>query len=46
MKDDRNNLLKEAYPSYAVEITGLKNIVNSGEICFAVDNENKAKLIC
>lgn len=46
MKDDKGKLLKEAYPSYALEITGLKTFPSSGEVCFTVESENKAKLIC
>lgn len=46
MKDDRNSLVGEALPSHAVEVFGLKNLARSGETCFVVENENKAKLVC
>jgi len=35
-------MLKEAYPSYAIEISGLKTLVNSGDLFFGVDTEAKA----
>lgn len=46
MKDDRNDMVSNALPSHAVEVYGLKNLANSGETCFVVENENKAKLVC
>lgn len=46
IKDDRLNFLEQAYPSFAVEISGLKEIPDGGESFFAVKNERMAKLIC
>ncbi|KAL4465303.1 hypothetical protein ABPG74_002017 [Tetrahymena malaccensis] len=45
IKDDKKNILKQAYPSYAVEITGIKELPQSGDVVFALESENKAKVI-
>jgi len=45
MRDDRNTNLQEAYPSYAVELVGLKELPQAGDPIFVVENETKAKLI-
>ncbi|EAR93237.2 translation initiation factor IF-2 (macronuclear) [Tetrahymena thermophila SB210] len=45
IKDDKKNMLKQAFPSYAVEITGIKELPQSGDVVFALESENKAKVI-
>lgn len=45
MKDDKNQLLEKAFPSNAVEITGMKALPNSGDLFFVVEQESKADLI-
>lgn len=45
IKDDRGNVLKEAGPSYAVEIIGLKELPDNGDPFFVVSDETRAKII-
>lgn len=46
IKDDKGQLLKEAYPSYAVEIIGMKELPKAGDAFFSVESDLEAKLIC
>jgi len=45
MWDDRGNLLKEAPPSFPVEILGLEGLPTAGDKFFVVSDEEKAKEI-
>ncbi len=43
MLDDRGNTVKKAGPSVPVEITGLSEVPDGGDIFYAVDDERKAR---
>jgi len=43
MVDDRGNTVKKAGPSVPVEITGLSEVPDGGDIFYAVDDERKAR---
>ncbi len=43
MTDDRGNQLKEAGPSFPVEVTGLTGVPEAGEMFHAVEDEKVAK---
>ena len=43
MMDDKGNRLKEAGPSMPVEILGLGDVPNAGEVLMAFDNDKDAK---
>ncbi|EGR30821.1 initiation factor if-2, putative [Ichthyophthirius multifiliis] len=45
IKDDKNNNLKHAYPSFGVEITGFKQLPQPGDVIFALENEYISKVI-
>ena len=45
MTDDRGNILSTASLSEAVEILGLKELPESGEAFFSVNNEMEAKVV-
>jgi translation initiation factor IF-2 len=43
MTDDRGNPVKEAGPSFPVEVTGLSGVPEAGELFYAVEDEKVAK---
>jgi len=43
MTDDRGNMVKEAGPSFPVEVTGLTGVPDAGEMFHAVEDEKVAK---
>jgi translation initiation factor IF-2 len=43
MTDDRGNAVKEAGPSFPVEVTGLSGVPDAGEMFHAVEDEKVAK---
>jgi len=45
MVDDRGNQVKKAGPSVPVEIIGLSEVPEGGDILYAVDDERKAKAV-
>ncbi len=45
MVDDRGNQVKKAGPSVPVEIIGLSEVPEGGDILYAVDDEKKAKAV-
>ena len=45
MVDDRGNKVKKAGPSVPVEIIGLSEVPEGGDILYAVDDEKKAKAV-
>ncbi len=45
MRNDRGKAVKEAGPSYAVEILGLSGLPDAGEIFTAVEDDKKARKI-
>ncbi len=45
MVDDRGNKVKKAGPSVPVEIVGLSEVPEGGDILYAVDDERKAKAV-
>ncbi len=45
MVDDRGNKVKKAGPSVPVEIIGLSDVPQGGDILYAVDDERKAKAV-
>ena len=45
MIDDKGRRVKEATPSMPVEILGLNDVPNAGEIIMATDNEKEARNI-
>ncbi len=45
LRNDRGKAVKEAGPSYAVEVSGLNGIPEAGEIVFAVQDEKTARNI-
>jgi len=45
MKDDRGNYLTEAPPSAAVEIIGLKDLPENGDMMVVISDVDKAKTI-
>ena len=46
MMDDRGRRVKEAGPSTPVEILGLGDVPNAGEILMACQNDKEAKKLC
>lgn len=45
MIDDRGNNVKKAGPSVPVEITGLSDVPDGGDVFYAVDDEKKARAV-
>ncbi len=45
MVDDRGNSVKKAGPSVPVEIIGLSEVPEGGDVLYAVDDERKAKAV-
>ncbi len=45
MLDDRGNTVKKAGPSVPVEITGLSEVPDGGDIFYAVEDERKARAV-
>lgn len=45
IKDDKGHSLKEAGPSFAVEVIGLKELPDNGDVFFVVSDENKARIV-
>ncbi len=45
MLDDRGNNVKKAGPSVPVEITGLSDVPDGGDIFYAVEDERKARAV-
>ncbi len=45
MVDDRGNKVKKAGPSVPVEIIGLSEVPEGGDVLYAVDDERKAKAV-
>lgn len=45
IKDDKGNSLTSASPSYAVELSGLKELPEGGDVMFVINNEIHAKYI-
>ena len=43
MMNDKGQRVEKALPSTPVEILGLDNVPNAGEICLAMDNDKEAK---
>ncbi|MBN2120666.1 MAG: translation initiation factor IF-2 [Candidatus Omnitrophica bacterium] len=43
LRDDRGNNLKEAYPSFALEVVGLQDLPSSGDTFFVVPTEKEAQ---
>ena len=46
MMDDRGRRVKEAGPSTPVEILGLSDVPNAGEILMAFPSDKEAKKLC
>ena len=45
MKDDRGRLITEAPPSMAVEVIGLKELPENGDVIFTVSDLDKARVV-
>ena len=46
MMDDKGRRVKEAGPSTPVEILGLGDVPNAGEVLVATENDKEAKNFC